>query len=206
MKYEVIHQWQFWTQYWQKNVILKQKVADIYPLSDYTYPIIVDAWIGDDCNRSLVLVGESGIGKTSLARSIAGRLGDFFWATDINSLQGYGQESCIIFDDVGLQAKQRENIISICDVEQLQTIRVLYGTTSIPAGTRRIFSCNSLRHLLGDKEFDPAIKRRMLIVELEGTLYKQPTFGLQRAEELPSRFVRPDCARRGGHLGEEEED
>lgn len=183
IKHNKIFQAKFWCEYWDMDQAGKREGAEVRPLTDFNIPLDVTLWMEGFPTpaTSIVLIGTSGIGKTSLARSMGQSLGGAFWATTLNSLKVYNGENVIIFDDVGLGQMNRENIISLMDVENLQDIRVLFGIVSIPAGTRRIFSCNSLQNLLGEKVGDPAIRRRM-----EEIYFDEPLFGnaLLRREEL----------------------
>lgn len=192
IKHEVIHQHAFWLKWWDEVNLTKVSTAPIRDLDTFIYPNEIDEWIINHDNKCLVLDGISGTGKTSLARSIARIIGTEFWCTNLQSLRGYNGEDTIIFDDVGLSSFQRENIISICDVEQLQTIRVLYGTMAIPAGTRRIFSTNAIRFLFGEHNGDPAIQRRIRVIEINRSLFDRG-HDLVRREELP--FFPPQARR-----------
>lgn len=181
IKHNKIFQAKFWSEYWEIEKAQRRTGAEVRPITEFNVPFEITLWMeGMPAPvTSCVLIGASGIGKTSLARAMGQSLGSPFWATTLNSLKLYNGEKVIIFDDIGLGNMNRENIISLMDVENLQDIRVLFGIVSIPAGTRRIFSCNSLQNLLGDKIEDDAIRRRMSEV-----YFDEPLFG--------ARSVAPD--------------
>lgn len=191
--YNKIHQYNFWKNRWEWEKQTQVAQSTIFDVDSFIIPDAVEAWMKNHENRSLVLVGPAGTGKTSMGRCIGSQLaGGFYWTTHLQGLNAYGGEGTIMFDDVGVSSFQRENIISIIDVEQAQTIRVLYGTRTIGAGTRRIFTCNSLRGLLGEHEFDEAIQRRIRIVQVPRACWNPnyPARGgaeLSRREELPAR-------------------
>lgn len=185
IKHNKIFQQTFWLQYWELEKAGRRKGAEVRPITDFNVPLSILVWMETMPApvTSIVLIGRSGIGKTSLARAMGQSLGEPFWATTLNSLKLYNGEKTIIFDDIGLGNMNRENIISLMDVENLQDIRVLFGIVSIPAGTRRIFSCNSLQNLLGEKIEDSAIRRRMSEV-----YFDEPLFGPRSvAPELRSQ-------------------
>lgn len=165
------HSYRFWTAYWQLWRANKATVAPIWPLANFNVPAAVTRWVATEPLLSLLLVGEPGFGKTSLARSVASSMGNYLWCTNVQDLRRYAGEATLVFDDCGLGSFSRGNLLSLFDVEQLQSVRILYGVAIIPAGVRRIFTGNSIQLLLGDHEGDGAIMRRCFVCRIGGKLW-----------------------------------
>lgn len=161
--------WQMYRRLWQLN---RQEVdeAPVFDLEDFDVPIQVSDWMLNHDNRSLILVGEAGTGKTSLARSVANELGTVFWCPQRESLAAFGGENTIIFDDTDFGGCSRTTLLNYLDVEQTRCFRVLYGSISVAAGVRRIFTTNSLDFLLGEHQSRPEIRRRITVVYIERSL------------------------------------
>lgn len=161
--------WQMYRRLWQLN---RQEVdeAPVYDLEDFDVPIQVSDWMLNHDNRSLILVGEAGTGKTSLARSVANQLGSVFWCPQRESLAAFGGEDSIIFDDTDFGGCSRTTLLNYLDVEQSRCFRVLYGSITVAAGVRRIFTTNSLDFLLGEHQSRPEIQRRITVVYITRSL------------------------------------
>lgn len=164
--------WQFYKRLWALN---RQNVdeAPVRSLEEFDVPILVRQWMENPDNRSLILVGAAGTGKTSMARSLASELGDVFWCPQRERLAAYAGEHTIIFDDTDFAGCGRTTLLNYLDMEQSREFRVLYGTVAVGAGTRRIFTTNGLEHLLGDHAGRPEIQRRILVVHVEGRLFQE---------------------------------
>lgn len=194
IRHNKIHQHSFWMKYWLAFKAQTQEVGVIYPIDSYSVPDGVMDWVEDHQNKTLVLVGQAGTGKTSLARTIGSELGGFFWATDKNSLMHYNNEGCIIFDDVQTGGCSRGTLISIIDIEQFQHIRILYSVCPVAAGVRRIICTNDLEFTFGSYVHDPAIKRRCTIIRVDRSVRRGESAGsLTRCEELPRLCPLPEA-------------
>lgn len=90
--------------------------------------------------RSLFLSGGSGIGKTSYAISHFQRPLLVSHIDDLKRLKE-GADG-IIFDDMCFKHWPRSSCIHLLDLEHPRTINVKYGTVTIPAKMRRIFTSN----------------------------------------------------------------
>lgn len=198
IRHNKIHQENFWLKYWKAYKAQEQEVGVIYDLDTFNIPDGVMDWVEDHNNKTLVLVGTAGTGKTSLARSIGQELGGFFWATDKNSLMHYQDEKVIIFDDVQTGGCSRGTLISIIDTEQFQHVRILYSVCAVSAGVRRIICTNNLEFTFGSYVSDPAILRRCLIIRVDRSIRRGESAGLSRCEELPRVCPLPEA--RGGEV------
>lgn len=190
IRHNKIHQHSFWSKYWMSHKEINKEVGQIHPLDSFNIPEGVNSWMEDCENKTLILVGPAGTGKTSLARAVGESLGGFFWATDKNSLLHYNDEKLIIFDDVQTGSCARGTLISLLDIEQGQHIRVLYGVCSVAPGTRRIICTNNLEFIFGAYVDDGAIRRRCKIVWVENSIRRGES-DLTRHEELPAVCLLP---------------
>jgi len=130
-------------------------------------------WIDESDNNSwtsktLYLWGESGCGKSSLARSIT--KDEALIVRDLNQLKNYRPKThnSIIFDDVCLKNRDREEIISLLEGDTSRVVNVKFGTVSINPGVTVIFisNYNPIRTLCENVE-DKAILRRIHTIEVK---------------------------------------
>lgn len=151
---------------------LKNRVE--YDLSDFVeLPKPIKEWLAQKDQKPLILYGGSGFGKTALAKSLMKYLNkNYMIVSDINDLRRFDSSSfdAIIFDDLDFTDMSRESIIHLIDVEEDRSIRVLYGTASIPALTSKIFTLNYIQSLLRNN--DEAIARRLKTCEISKPIYK----------------------------------
>lgn len=81
--------------------------------------------------------------------------------------------TAIIFDDVSLDGKTREEKIHFFDLENTSDVNVKFGYGTIPGGTPRIFTTNDLYNIIGEKNPRHAPEeflRRLLLVNIEKSL------------------------------------
>lgn len=117
-------------------------------------------WIQEKC---LILIGESGIGKTTYAKQIIPKPALF--VTHIDDLKEFDPEfhKAILFDDVCFNHYPVQSQIHLVDFYDVRSVHIRYGTATIPAGTPKVFTCNeepiNIRH--------PAIQRRVQVVRCD---------------------------------------
>ena len=111
----------------------------------------------DQPHKSLIIVGDSGIGKTTWAKREAPKPALFVTHMDSLKLFDTNEHKSIIFDDMSFIHLPREAQIHLLDRDDVRSIHVRYGTATIPAGTVKIFTTNNPEIFLND----PAIIRRI---------------------------------------------
>ena len=108
--------------------------------------------------RSLILVGPTGCGKTSWAKTNSPKPSLFIRHLDTLAEFKPGFHKSIIFDDISCIHMPRQQQLFLVDSFDNATIHIRYRTVQIPAGTKRIFTCND--GFVPVNLDDPAIKRR----------------------------------------------
>lgn len=111
-------------------------------------------------NLTLLIVGDSGIGKTTWAKQTIPK--PCLFVSHIDDLRKFkvGYHVSILFDDVSITHMPETAQIHITDQENPRSIHCRYGTARIPAGTIKIFTCNSIPVDISS----PAISRRVQIL------------------------------------------
>jgi len=95
-------------------------------------------------NLTLLIVGESGIGKTTWAKKVIPK--PCLFVSHIDDLRKFkpNYHLSILFDDVSILHMPETAQIHLTDSENPRSIHCRYGTARIPAGTVKIFTCNSV--------------------------------------------------------------
>lgn len=95
-------------------------------------------------NLTLLIVGESGIGKTTWAKQVIPK--PCLFVSHIDDLRKFkpNYHLSILFDDVSILHMPETAQIHLTDAENPRSIHCRYGTARIPAGTVKIFTCNSV--------------------------------------------------------------
>jgi len=121
-------------------------------------------WSYPDNITSICFWGPSGIGKTEFAKFLMPRA---LFVTHMDALSQYDAQEYdgIIFDDMSFKHLPRESQIHLLDYDNDRMIHVRYLTAFIPAGTRKIFTCNDWAAMFIQN--DPAIDRRLTYIRLE---------------------------------------
>lgn len=111
----------------------------------------------EESRKSFVIQGPSGIGKSTWAKREAPK--PALWVTHMDDLRAFdgSRHKSIIFDDMSFLHMPREAQIHIVDNDDTRSIHIRYGVARIPAGTKKIFTCNG--PIFTE---DPAIARRII--------------------------------------------
>lgn len=92
---------------------------------------------------SIVLVGASGIGKTSWVKRVCPK--PALWVRHMDVLRNFRAEyhKCIVFDDMSFGHMPVQAQIHLVDWQDTSHVHCRYGHATIPANTLRFFTCNS---------------------------------------------------------------
>lgn len=119
-----------------------------------------------DWDRSLVILGPRGTGKTQYAKAL---IPAALMASHTDDLKVYDKDlyDGIIFDDMDFKNWPRTSQIHLVDIDEDRSIHCRFTCAFIPAGTKKIFTCNEFPFV-----DDPAIQRRVRLLEISGKIYK----------------------------------
>jgi len=143
----------------------------------YDTPVVDDKYIADELwavlkpyqhdielNKSIVLVGWSGVGKTTWAKWFCQQnsVTPTLFCSHIDTLKQFdgSKHKSIIFDDVSFKHYPVQTQIHLVDQENPRQIHCRHTTATIPPGITKIFTCNEdpldLEH--------PAVARRTTVI------------------------------------------
>lgn len=130
-----------------------------------------------DEQRSVLLYGSSGIGKTHYAAS---HFENPLVCSHIDNLKKLSPDhDGVIFDDMSFKHWPVESVIHLLDREFDRSLNVRYGTISIPAGTKKIFTHNTSNPFYEESNIEEeqrrAIERRLKRVHILGPVYRRNT-------------------------------
>lgn len=136
-----------------------------YTLQDYITEPIPESELN---KKSIHLYGPPGIGKTKYA------LAHFQNPLLLDSLENLKNlnptHDGLVFDDMSFKHIPGDVVIKILDMDFDRTVKVLYGTITIPRGLRRIFTHNDKDIFYIDKQISEkqkgAIERRVIHKEI----------------------------------------
>lgn len=142
----------------EKMMAVVQEAPTIPLYTEWRWPPITD-W-----TKTHILVGDSGCGKTcyALMHFPAGAL----LVSHIDDLKRFDpkRHEGIVFDDIMFAHMPETTQIHIVDQDLPRSIHIRYSTASIPAHTKKIFTCNPGRMPVNIN--DPAINRRIFVTEV----------------------------------------
>ncbi len=124
----------------------------------------------------LFVTGGTGFGKTRWALA---QFASPLLVSHLEDLKAfrYGLHDGIVFDDISLTGLSPTSCIHLVDSELPRTIRVMYGSLTIQAGVKKIFTSNeSLRDVMPvmtDVHF-AAISRRLTVMEVKSPMFSRP--------------------------------
>lgn len=122
-------------------------------------------------DRSMILWGEPGIGKTQFAKAMIGS--PFLMISHLDELIAFDPNfhKGIIFDDMDFTHLPRSSQIYLTDAEERRAIHIRYRVANIPRRTFKIFTTNIAGGRIFDLE-DGAIKRRLEIHHLDPFIWR----------------------------------
>lgn len=114
-------------------------------------------------DKTLILVGDSGIGKTEWAKSL---MINPLFVTHIDDLKRFdcNEHGGIIFDDMSFTQIPRTAAIHLVDNDNPRSIHIRYGRAEIPQGTKKIITSNL--HEIFPEDTTGAIARRCFYMDL----------------------------------------
>jgi len=133
-------------------------------------------WLYDFPDGSVVYItGASGIGKT---RWVMDNFENALFVSHMEDLKRLkADHDCIVFDDMLFKGIYTlEQCIQLCDVSFPRTISVKYGSVTIPAGMRRIFTSNREFEDCFPEDTFGALRRRVTIFRCAGKLFQDVTY------------------------------
>lgn len=116
-------------------------------------------WLGP---KALILIGDSGCGKTTWAKTHGPKPCLFVTHIDDLKLFRAGYHQSILFDDVSFTHYPIQAQIHLVDFFDVRSIHIRYGIVTIPSNTIKIFTCNENPVTLSH----PAIARRCKVVRV----------------------------------------
>jgi len=145
--------------------VTRAAVRDTTALTMERYPDLPN-W---DRKKTLIIQGESGLGKTCLARLL---LPTALFCTHVDTLKSFqlGVHKGIIFDDLEFKHLPRTTQIHVTDTADPRDIHCRHTCAFIPEDIPRIITTNLTHDRVLDTT-DPAIARRTTAWEL--TVFKQ---------------------------------
>jgi len=153
---------QIWDNFHKDNMITIQDGDVIAGIVNPKFRDLITEvnWVEEKC---LILIGDTGVGKTTYAKQIIPKPALFI--THVDDLKKFepGYHKSILFDDVCFNHYPIQSQIHLVDYENPRSIHVRYGIARIPAGVAKIFTCNedpiNIRH--------PAIRRRVQVIRCD---------------------------------------
>ena len=155
------------------------KSTSKYPLSAFEIPHEILVWMKyKKEEKSLIIQGEGGLGKTEMARAILASMGKYFFVDSLDTVKSLlftGNES-ILFDDISLHTFTVDEVKSFLDIQCERAVKCRHEDGYIPANTVRIFLTNHDRHSFFPREVNikdhaTAIDRRMIWVNITQKLF-----------------------------------
>lgn len=125
-----------------------------------------------DENKTLIITGPAGIGKSQLARALA--KGNYILVHELENIrQLQNKETTLIFDDFRFLKYDRDTILKILETRDPITLPARYVHMTIPRKTKRIITDNAtnLFELFGFD--DGALHERIQHEDIQGKLFDE---------------------------------
>jgi hypothetical protein len=97
-------------------------------------------WDSDE--KTLVVVGEPGVGKTQWARWYCASEGYFYCKNRLDCMRHYNGEPWIIFDDINVEDYTNVDLQGVFDVENGGSVNARYAPIDFPENVKRIWLRN----------------------------------------------------------------
>lgn len=116
--------------------------------------------------RSILVLGPTGCGKSTWAKLRAPK--PSLWVRHIDNLKYFDPDlhKSIIFDDMDFTHWPRTSCLTLVDLDDMTSVNRRYGVTNIPAKTPRVFTANKYPFWMENGSEDPAIARRLIVLDL----------------------------------------
>jgi len=139
--------------------------------------------------RVIFAWGETGTGKTRWALA---QFKSPLLVSSMEDLKKYRPDAHdgLVFDDMSFTALDPQNAIHLTDWEAPRTLRVLYGSVTLPAQTRKIFTSNvpwSSVFPAMTEAHHAAVQRRLTVIHIMGK-----TFGTTRKRDMEEAGLDPE--------------
>lgn len=145
-----------------------------YNIEDYDIPQSIQDWRADKKNRTLVLEGPSGYGKTQGTLALLGDLNPRL-IREINDLKKLTPANrAAIYDDLDVSNLAPDTLKHLFDGEVDGVIRVLYSSVTIDASIKKVLIVNTFKldTSMGKPDLD-AIHSRLKHIRLDKSLIKK---------------------------------
>jgi hypothetical protein len=156
---------------WKRSYKQNNNVRDI---NEFRIPPEVLDWKDNSHNKTaLIIWGPSGTCKTEFTKSLLKSMNlETLLIRNVNALKDVRIETntALLFDDISLAGKTREELIHYFDLENGTQLRVLYSIVDIPPGTPRAFTTNRINRVIGSVPVPAEIARRITIVSVPESL------------------------------------
>ena len=117
----------------------KKRKREIKPTLYYGPYAFNPKW--DSESKTLIVVGEPGVGKTQWARWYCAREGYFYCKNHLDCMRHYNGEAWIIFDDIHVEEYTNVDFQGVFDVERGGSIAARYAPIVFPENVKRIWLC-----------------------------------------------------------------
>ncbi len=136
-----------------RDVLSATPIRGDYSLSQFAWNPITD-W-----TKTHIIMGPAGCGKTEFAKA---HFENPLFCTHMDDLLDFDEHDGIIFDDMSISHMPRTAQIHLVDQDNPRSIHCRYARAQIPAGTKKIFTCNEMCMNI----YDEAISRRVTVTEV----------------------------------------
>lgn len=154
-----------------RNYRALAQISKMFCDKPYTHELLEEDFIiplQDFEDKAIVIVGPTKLGKTHYALA---HFENPLVISHIDDLAKFdnSEHDGIVFDDMSFAHFPRTAQIHLTDWDLPRSINIKHGTATIPANTRKIFTCNEYPF-----SYDDAIERRVKRIDVIEHLVKNP--------------------------------